>query len=218
MFGIPSVAMVVLAKAGLYLARKQKWLPKNFYHRLSLDSMRAGDFDAAAEYNALARQKDPQYEKAQVVHDLLRMNQDAHFEEIRAKAERHMLAIGRLRIEKKAMLNQLRTLRRHKIALKWRGIVIAVLLLVLSSFALICGIRFHFKDYLWLAPALTSGVLIFFLGQRAIGNARELILNEEKQIQEIRSSLRELFRETQHHRLRLRILGEKMAKVHTKAV
>jgi hypothetical protein len=218
MFGIPSVAVVIFAKAGLHLAKRQKWLPKNFYHRLSLDSLRSGDFEAAAKYNALARQKDPAYEKAQVVHDLLRMNRDAHLEEIRAKAEQHMFAISRLRLEKKNRLARLQRYHHRKRELKWRGFALAIVLLLLIISVQILGIRFHFKNSWWLIPALASGVLILFLGQRAVGSARECLQNEENLAQEVRSSLKELNHEMTHHRHRLQVLGAEMIKIRAKTV
>jgi len=218
MFGIPSIAMLVFAKAGFHLAKKRKLLPKGFYHRLSLDSIRAGDFDAAVEYNALARQKDPYYEKAQVVHDLLRMNRDACVEEIRAKAEHHMLEIGRLTLEKKSRLEQLKQLQNQKRTLKWRVFTLVVFFLVLASLVWALGIRFHFNNYLWLAPALLAGILLLYLGQRALVSTRCLIQEKEDQARNAPSLLKELNRDMEYHRQTLRKLGEEMLKIRAKLI
>lgn len=216
MFGVPSAAIILLGKTGFYLARKQKWLPKTVYHRLSLDSLKAGDFDGAAKYNALALQKDPNYEKAQVVHDLLRMNRDAHIEDIRASAEQHMLEISRLRLEKRAKLERLKILQYQKTLLKLRALIFLLLLLFTVGFVWVVDIQFQFDDYLWFLPAFISLLLFLYLGQRAVKSAREIILNGEQFTQEIRSYLRDLDINTAQHRQSLKELGEEMVKMRTK--
>jgi len=218
MFGLSSIAMIIVTKAGYHLAKKRKLLPKGVYHRLSLDSLKVGNFDAAAQYNALAREKDPDYEKAQVVYDLLRMNRDARVEEIRAKAEHHMLEIGRLSLAKKSRLKQLKQLQNHKRTLWWRLFTLVVLFLAFADIVWTLGIRFHFTNYLWLVPALFSGILLVNLGQRAIASARFFIQEKEDRAQDVRSFLNKINHDTAYHRHTLRKLGEEMLQVRTKLI
>ena len=218
MFSLPSIAMIVVTKAGYHLAKKRKLLPKGVYHLLSLDSIKAGDFEMAVEYNALARQKDPDYEKAQVVHDLLRMNRDARVEEIRAKVEHHMLEIAQLSLEKKSRQEQVKQLLNHNRTLKWRVFTLVTLFFALAGTVWSLGIRFHFTDYLWLAPALFSGILLLYLGQRAFVGARQLIHEKEDKAIDNKIFLKQLNRDTELHRKTIRKLGEEMLQIRAKVI
>ena len=212
-FSIPSVIVVALAKTGLYVAKKQKWLPKNFYHRLSLDSLRQGDFEAAVKYNSLARQKDPDYEKALIVYDLLRMNRDAHLEEIRSKAEEHMLEIWRLRQQKQKNLKQLKYLNSRKQQTKQGLILIFLVAVIIFSVSFTLDIQLKFQNLLWIIPALFSILFFLYITNRALKNSRDLLKDNLRKIREIKLFDLDFENKIMYHEQALKKLGEDMIQI-----
>lgn len=70
----------VLARYGLQHAHRKNWLPKNHYQRKALECLKADDISGAIEHNTVARRKDPDYEEAMVVRELILMRLDTEIE------------------------------------------------------------------------------------------------------------------------------------------
>ena len=74
---------------GIKLAERYQWLPKDLYHRKSLDKLKEGDLKQAAEYNRIALQKKPDFEKALVLKDIIAMKRDISLNRLDQKIQYH---------------------------------------------------------------------------------------------------------------------------------
>ncbi len=72
-----SLPAMVLLRLGYSLADKKQWLPRSAYHRQSIRSLKEGDLDGAARYNAIALKKSGEYQAALIVRDVIAMHRDA---------------------------------------------------------------------------------------------------------------------------------------------
>jgi len=63
----------VLARYGLQHASRKNWLPKNHYQRNAMECLKRDDISGAIKNNAIVRRKDPDYEEAQIVRELILM-------------------------------------------------------------------------------------------------------------------------------------------------
>jgi hypothetical protein len=130
-----SLPAMVLLRLGYSLADKKQWLPRSAYHRQSIRSLKEGDLDGAARYNAIALKKSQEYQAALVVRDVIAMHRDARREQVFKKIAKEkdriqalMDRVGRLQLEN-------RKLGRLMKGFKWleNGILSVLLLLPLAA-------------------------------------------------------------------------------------
>lgn len=74
---IAAYTVIALSKLGIKFAENKKWLPAGYYHKKSVEQLKSGDIQGAIEYNYTAIKKNPESEKAQVVKELISMQQDS---------------------------------------------------------------------------------------------------------------------------------------------
>ncbi|MFC1557414.1 hypothetical protein ACFL5L_05465 [candidate division KSB1 bacterium] len=63
----------ILARYGIHHADRNNWLPKNHYQKKALDALKHNDIEGAIENNRITRGKDPDYQEAQILRDLIMM-------------------------------------------------------------------------------------------------------------------------------------------------
>ncbi|KPK90676.1 hypothetical protein AMJ80_08110 [bacterium SM23_31] len=71
-----SILSTVLAKYGLQHAAHKNWLPKNHYQRKAIECLKKSDIAGAVDNNLVVLLKDPDYEEARIVRELILMSID----------------------------------------------------------------------------------------------------------------------------------------------
>ena len=104
---LASIAIVAATKLGFKVAEKKKWLPKSIYHQLALDKMQHGELFDAMRLNEIALQKNPNYEKALIVKDLIAMRRDALLNNLLRDIDQETRAIKDLGEENRAINRRL---------------------------------------------------------------------------------------------------------------
>lgn len=84
---ITSILSSVLARYGISTAQRNNWLPKNHYQRKALDCLKMDDIEGAITNNRVVRQKDPGYEEAQIIQEMILMWLDNRIRVIQEKTE-----------------------------------------------------------------------------------------------------------------------------------
>jgi len=105
-----SILSTVLAKYGLQRAAQKNWLPKNHYQRKAIECLKNSDISGAIDNNMVVLRKDPDYEEAQIVRELILMSLDTEMENLDA-------AIRKNTTEIEILKNSLRAIKRKYTAL-----------------------------------------------------------------------------------------------------
>ncbi|MBD3384584.1 hypothetical protein GF407_06615 [candidate division KSB1 bacterium] len=130
-----SLPAIALLRLGYSLADKKQWLPRGAYHRQSIRSLKGGDLDGAARYNAIALKKSQEYQAALIIRDVIAMHRDALRDKLSkeiAKEKKRiqglMDRIGNLQIRN-------RRLERLMKQFKWfeHGVLFVILLLPVTA-------------------------------------------------------------------------------------
>lgn len=105
-----SILSTVLAKYGLQHADQKKWLPKNHYQRKAIECLKKSDIAGAIDNNVVVLRKDPDYEEAQIVRELILMSLDTEMENLDEAIQKNTAEIETLE-------KSLRTIQLKHIAL-----------------------------------------------------------------------------------------------------
>jgi len=105
-----SILSTVLAKYGLKHAAQKNWLPKNHYQRKAIECLKKSDISGAIDNNVVVLRKDPDYEEAQIVRELILMSLDTEMENLDAAIQKNTTEIEILK-------KSLRTIQLKHIAL-----------------------------------------------------------------------------------------------------
>jgi len=106
---ITSLLSSVLARYGIHHAQRKNWLPKNHYQHKALECLKSGDIVQAIEHNRTVRRKDPGYEEAQIVRELILMWFDNKIRPLEKKSAADLEKITALKNE----LNNLENSKRR---------------------------------------------------------------------------------------------------------
>lgn len=111
---LTSLSFLAASKIGYKIAQKRSWLPASFYHLLSIERLKQGDLNAAAQFNTIALQKKPNLENALVVKDVLAMRRDSLQRDVSRKVQDELLQIMTLQRQQQLARKRLRKLMRRK--------------------------------------------------------------------------------------------------------
>lgn len=132
---LTSLSFLAASKFGYKIAQRRKWLPASFYHLLSIERLKQGDLNAAAQFNAIALQKKPNLDNALVVKDVLAMRRDSLQRDVSRKVQDELLQIMTLQRQQQLARKKIRKLMRkteqHK-AIKTLFLIAIVLFAIFS--------------------------------------------------------------------------------------
>jgi hypothetical protein len=191
------------------VAEKQKWLPKFFYHRLSMEKLKQGDLEGAELYNAIAINKGPAYEKALIMRDLIAMNRDAQADELDLlirEEERNITEVERLRAR------NLRILSRQRRRESWikRGSLISFVIFT-CVLALMTGYGFRLQRswWIWVVVFAALSVMVFVLVYSRVSGlgtkAARLVFLQEK-----RATMETFDREIRYRQKKIAVLKKRL--------
>ncbi|MDZ7725834.1 MAG: hypothetical protein U5R06_24165 [candidate division KSB1 bacterium] len=191
---------------GSKLAERYEWLPKDIYHRKSLDKLKEGDLQQAAVYNRIALRKNPDFEKALVLRDIISMKRDVSLNSIDQQIQHHEQILLNLMQRQGKVENLLKN--QHRLS---RFCIFITVSFVVLLFSALITLFIKFRSpalFSWFWPitlsllAGTSGYFFFSLPS--------LRLSQDLKTREHASTLNALEKEIQHHSQKLRRLKLKL--------
>lgn len=208
---VSSILTAGLVKIGYKFAEKKKWLPKSIYHRLSLKKIREGDLKQALYFNSVAIKKNPEYENALIVRDIISMQNDAKSDRIKEmirSEEDHIQALISLKNENKKKLKE--QLDRNKML---KVIFIFLLLVVIgcSYYGIFYLRNVEYKYMVLTVVLILAGLTVYFLINRFLGDRKkikETIARQERLV-----SIETYSREIKVRQKRLDILKNQLADI-----
>lgn len=209
---LSTLSVLVLSKIGYKVAEKQRWLPKFFYHRLSMEKLKHGDLEGAELYNAIAMDKGPDYDKALIMRDLIAMNRDAQADELDLlirEEERNIAEVEKLRARNVRILSRQRQKEKwiKRASLFFLIIFIFVLVLITAN-----GFRFQRSWWIWVVVFAAFSVLVFMLMySRVLGlgtkAARHVFLQEK------RATMETFEREIRYRQKKIAVLKKRLERL-----
>jgi hypothetical protein len=203
---LSTLSVLVLSKIGYKVAEKQRWLPKFFYHRLSMEKLKHGDLEGAELYNAIAMDKGPDYDKALIMRDLIAMNRDAQADELDLlirEEERNIAEVEKLRARNVRILSRQRQKERWIKRASLFFFIIFVLALITGN-----GFRFQRSWWIWVVVFAAFSVLVFVLVySRVLGlgtKADRLVFLQEK-----RATMETFEREIRYRQKKIAVLKKR---------
>jgi len=208
---ISSILTAGLLKIGYKIAENKKWLPKSIYHRLSLKKIKEGDLKQAVYFNSVAIKKNPDYENALIVRDIISMQKDAQSDRIKkliTAEEDNIHTLIRLKNENKKKIKKQRI--KNKIS--------KILYLILFA-AVMCGSYFgifylrnvEIKYRVWLVIFMILFLTFYFVMNRISGAPKKI--RETVARQESIATLKTYSREIKVRQKRINFLKNELKEI-----
>ncbi len=171
---ISSILTAGLIKIGYKIAENKKWLPKGFYHRLSLTKIKEGDLKQAHFFNSVAIKKHPDYENALIVRDIISMQKDAQSDRIKkliTAEEDNMNTLIKLKNE-----NEKKIKKKHSINIISKILNIFILLAVICcSYSGIFYLKnVEIKYTVWLVVFIILSLAFYIVFNRIFGDNKKI--------------------------------------------
>lgn len=208
---VSSALVSAIARVGFKLADRYEWLPKDIYHRKSLDALKTGNLEQAAQYNRIALRKNPDYEKALIMQDIIFMKRDASLNSLNKKILYHEQSLLTL-IQRQAKI------KKSIKSIKWITriqVIVSILFILACLFTFgLTALQLNSQNNLhWIWPVLSAGLTIvtgyFFF------SLPSLRMNNDLKHQENITILNALECEMKHHSRKLRMLKGSRAELKT---
>jgi hypothetical protein len=171
---LSTAALILAGKLGLNVAEKKKWLPSAYYHKKSVEKLKAGDVGKAQWYNDMALNARPDNEKALVMRELISMKHESSMRKIRDYITGRLTKLEELKTSIYRTSRQLKKVRLKKALLKYVSpfavifIVAMTTLLLTTFFSLMKAIVMQYLFFILSFLALIYVVDVSILESRRI--------------------------------------------------
>ena len=171
---LSTAALILAGKLGLNVAEKKKWLPSAYYHKKSVEKLKAGDVGTAQWYNDIALNMRPDNEKALVMRDLISMKHESRVKKIKNHITERFLRLQDIETGIDGATNQLKKVRLKKVLLRCASplaviFILAVTILLLATFfALMKTIMIQYLFFILFFLALIYVVDVSILERKRI--------------------------------------------------
>ncbi len=202
---ITSALFSLGTKATLKLAERYQFLPAKVYHRMALDKLKESRLDEAAHYNRITLTKKPDFDKAQVIRDLITMRRDSALSRLDQRINENRYKIQELKNRQKSKNHQ-----RIRLILTRLWTIISIVLFAASVFSFFLFLYMYAQGRLTVPyTRLLLALLAVFIFGPVFVRAKQNFLSDAMLKQDIEATLQYIKNELNRLNRQLAILEKR---------